>query len=163
MTEHSDRPSSGNHSTDLASLTQAEEESVKSAIRIAKEAYGYKIELHFCFRNAQSVMMADHNSPAGSQSLQYFEGYVPSPEGVAPHAWIEIHGKVVDITFMCCEAGLRVMSKIRYYGKQEVPINRVREYFQLAREHGEHGSILGLRLTPPDQICFDRPRTKARG
>ncbi len=152
MTEHSDRLSSGNHDAVLASLTQAEQEIVKSAIRIAKKAYGYEIEPHFCFRNAQSVMMADHNSPAGSKSLQYFEGYVPSPEGVAPHAWIEIHGKVVDITYMCCEAGLRVMSKIKYYGKQEVLINRVQEYFQLARAHGEHGSIRGLRLIPPDQI-----------
>jgi hypothetical protein len=152
MTEQADRLTLETQIAALPFLTRAEQEIINDAIRTARHAYGYEIEPHYCFRNAQTVLVSDFCSPTGSNSIQYFEGFVPSPDGAAPHAWIEINEKIVDITLMCSEAGLRVLPKIRYYVKREVPIGDVRNYFQSARAHRAHGSILGLKLTPYDQL-----------
>jgi hypothetical protein len=152
MTERPDRSTLKVQIAASDFLTQEEQRIINSAVRSAKEKYGYEIEPHYCFRNAQAVLMSDYNSPFGSKSLRYFEGYVPSPDGAAPHAWIEINGKVVDITLMCGDEGLRVLGKIKYFFKREVLIDDVSNYFQRARAHTEHGSILSLRLIPRDQI-----------
>ena len=152
MTEKSNRSAMEKQIANLISLTDAEREVINSAIRGAKETYGYEIMPHQCFRNAQAVLLSDYDSAAGSKSLRYFEGYLPSPDGAAPHAWIEIDGKLVDITLMCSEEGLRLLKKnIKRVVSAEVPINKVREHFQLAMVYG-HRSVLGLRLVPWDQV-----------
>jgi hypothetical protein len=138
----------GEQIANLASLTDVEREIINNALRAAKGTYGYEVEPHQCFRNAQSVLISDHDSITGSKSLRYFEGYLPSPDGAAPHAWIEINGKPVDITLMSSEEGLRLLEKnIPRVAGREVPINQVRRHFQLARVRG-HCGVLGLRLTP---------------
>lgn len=123
---------------------------VIDTINAAEATYGHKIEHHFCFRNSQILIRADHELPGGSKSLRYFEGHVVSNQGAAPHAWIEINGKIVDTTLMCSPQGLRVLAKTQYYFKQEVPPEDVLDYVCVAR--GKYGSIRRLVLVPRDQI-----------
>lgn len=138
------------HIGTLENLDSNERQIVIAAINAVKAEYGHEIEHHFCFRNSQLLMQADHALESGSRSLRYFEGHVVSNEGAAPHAWIEINGKVVDTTLMCSAQGLRVLAKTLYYFKQEVPPPDVLDYVSVGR--GQHGSIRRLRLIPRDQI-----------
>ena len=134
----------------METLDPVERKIVIDAINAADTKYGHKIEHHFCFRNSQILMLADHELPSGSKSLRYFEGHVVSDRGAAPHAWIEINGKIVDTTLMCSLQGLRVLAKTQYYFKQEVPPGDVLDYVRVAR--GKYGSIRRLVLVPRDGI-----------
>jgi len=134
----------------METLDPVERKIVIDAINAAEATYGHKIEHHFCFRNSQILMLADHELPGGSKSLRYFEGHVVSDQGAAPHAWIEINGKIVDTTLMSSPQGLRVLAKTQYYFKQEVPPGDVLDYVCVAR--GKYGSIRRLVLVPRDQI-----------
>jgi hypothetical protein len=107
----------------LEALTNEEREIMISAIRAAKDTYGYTIEHHYCFRNAQIMTLADHDLHSGSRSLKYFEGRIVSNRGAEPHAWIEINGKIVDTTLMCSPEGLKALAKTKYYFKQEVSLD----------------------------------------
>jgi len=138
------------HIQTMENLDPNERQIVIDAINAVKAEYGYEIEHHFCFRNSQLLMQADHALESGSRSLRYFEGHVVSSEGMAPHAWIEINGKVVDTTLMCSSQGIRVLTKTVYYFKQEVPPADVLDYVRVGR--GLHGSVRRLSLIPADQI-----------
>ena len=64
---------------------------------------------------------------------------------------------------MCSPHGLRVLAKTKYYFKQEVPLEYVRDYFDFARRYGEYGTIRRLVLVPRDQISEEALRIQQTG
>jgi hypothetical protein len=130
-----------------APLTTGEQGVVDKAVELA-ELRGYVMELHQCFRNAQSVLAADHDDPTGSKRLRYHEGYVPAPEGAAPHAWLTIDGKIVEITLRVSENYERLFEKIEYYAAETIAAELVLAYFAEAQKRGQYGSVRGLKGIP---------------
>jgi hypothetical protein len=163
LSEKRGQQSSETYIAMMEALTIDERGVVISAIRASEAAYGYRIEHHFCFRNSQILTLADHDLPRGSRSLRYFEGHIVSDQGAAPHAWIEINGKIVDTTLMCSPQGLRVLAKTKYYFKQEVPLEDLRDYFDVARGYGEYGTIRRLTLVPHNEISEEALQGQQKG
>lgn len=134
-----------------ASLTAEEQAVVDRAIALAAKS-GYIMELHQCFRNAQAVLAADHTHPEGSRTLCYHEGYAPAPEGAAPHAWVTVNGKIVDVTLQVSDKYESLFDKIKYYGAEMIPVETVLSYFTQAVKDGKYGSVRGLILIPREMI-----------
>lgn len=117
---------------------------MQKAAALAADTFGYVVELHQCFRNAQSLVVADHTHPEGSRSLCYHEGLIPSQEGAAPHAWLTLNGKIVDVTLQVDQNYEKLFKKIVYYQSKLVPPDVVKRYFDEARRTGKHGSVIGV-------------------
>lgn len=131
----------------LVPLTPKERAIVQKAISLAVES-GNEMELHQCFRNAQAVLVADSTHAEGSGQLRYHEGYVPSPQGAAPHAWLTINGKIADVTLELGPNWERLSRKIAYYAADVIPVETVKSHFEKAKKSKNYGSVRGLRLTP---------------
>ena len=100
----------------VAPLTDREHEYIE--ILIAKIGGRRSIRVKQCWRNAQRLILVDHEN-----RLRYCEGEVP-----VPHAWVTINGKVVDVTYEAVD---------RYLARRGIASNH--------RERGYFGAVVSRR------------------
>ena len=91
--------------------------------RIQELKEEYRMAANGCFGNAALLAC---ETATDSEPLTYVEGLVVPPEGgyVIRHAWVELHGKVVEVTW---PDGIEPHPTTAYYGI-EVPVELVREH-----------------------------------
>jgi len=132
-------------------LSPEEQALVDEAVARASET-GYTVAPHECFRNAQTLLMAEVG-----RRFSYWEGYLPHPEGAAPHAWLTLNGKIVDLTLQADAAAygkdfVILFQKMGYYGGKCIPFQIVEAYFAQAASTGRYGSVLGLVFLRKEEL-----------